>query len=299
MINRVTQQTVQRTTLNNLQRNLTSKSDLQSRLSSGTKLTRPSDDPSAAARAMVLRADKAAATQAARNIDDGIAWLSTIDSTLQSSVNVLQRVRDLTVQGANSGSVGTASRAAIATELDGLRDTLLDLANTKIQGRSVFAGTSDSPTAFEDGASATPYAHNGVTGAGVDRRISPQATVRVDADGAAAFGNGATSVFALLDAIAADLRGTAEVAPRLAEIDVRLNGMISQLADVGIREKQVLEAKNSVAKTLQDTTSSISGIEDIDQAEVIMELKMQEVAYQGALGAAARVLQPTLMDFLR
>lgn len=299
MINRVTQQTVQRTTLNNLQRNLTSMSDLQSRLSSGSKISRPSDDPSATGRAMVLRADKAAATQAARNIDDGISWLSTIDSTLQSSVGVMQRVRDLTVQGANSGSVGTTSRAAIATEIEGLRDTLLDLANTKIQGRSVFAGTSDAATAFQDGSSATPYAHNGVAGSTVDRRISPQATVRVDADGAAAYGSGASSVFALLDAIAADLRGTAEVGPRLTEIDAKLNGMISQLADVGIREKQVLEAKTSVAKTLQDATSSISDIEDIDQAETIMELKMQEVAYQGALGAAARVLQPTLMEFLR
>lgn len=299
MINRVTHQTVQRTTLANLQSNLSSMSDLQSRLSSGTKIVRPSDDPSATARTMALRSDKAAVAQASRNADDGVAWLSTIDNATQASISALRRARDLTVQGASSGSVGAASRQALATEIDGIRDSLLDLANTKLQGRSVFAGTSDSAKAFDGAASATPYAFNGVAGSTVERRISPDATVRVDADGAAIFGNGATSVFALLDNIAADLRGTAEVSGRLTEIDTKLNGMLSQVADVGIRYKQVSDAQTAIAKTLQEATSSISGIEDIDQAEVIMELKMQEVAYQGALGAAARVLQPTLMDFLR
>ena len=45
--------------------------------------------------------------------------------------------------------------------------------------------------------------------------------------------------------------------------------------------------------------TQLSGIEDIDLAEVILELQMQEVAYKGALGAAGKVLQPTLLDFLR
>lgn len=299
MINRVTHQTVQRNTLANLQTNLASMSDLQARLSSGNKITKPSDDPAATARTMALRSDQAGVAQASRNADDGVAWLSTIDNATQSAISALQRARDLTVQGSSSGSVGATSREALATEIDGIRESLLDLANTKLQGRSVYAGTSDAAKAFDGPTSATPYAFNGVSGSTVERRISPAATVRVDADGAAMFGDGANSVFALLDNIAADLRGTAEVSGRLSEIDTKLNGMLSQVADVGIRYKQVTDAQTAIAKTLQDATSSISGIEDIDQAETIMELKMQEVAYQGALGAAARVLQPTLMDFLR
>lgn len=299
MINRVTQQTVQRNTLTNMQMNLTRKSDLQARMSSGKQITKASDDPSGTGRAMALRADQAATTQASRNADDGLAWLGTIDTAMQGAISALRRARDLTVQGASSGSTGPASREAIATELEGIRDSLLDLANTELQGRSVFSGTTSDGVAFDDGTTGTPYAWHGVTGATVERRLSPDATVRVDADGVAAFGEGATSVFALLDNIAADLRGTAEVSGRLAEIDTKLDGMLSEIADVGIRYKQVSDTKSVIAAKLQDTTSSISGIEDIDLAETIMELKMQEVAYQGALGAAARVLQPTLMDFLR
>lgn len=299
MINRVTQQTVQRTTLANMQANLARMSDLQARMSSRKTITKPSDDPAGAARAMALRSDQAAANQASRNADDGITWLGTADDAMQASIKALRSARNLVVQASNSGSVGAQSREAIATAIDGIRASLLDIANTTVRGRPVFAGTTGDGKAFDDGTSATPYAWHGVAGATVDRRISPEAAVRVDTDGAAAFGEGANSVFALLDNISADLRGTAEVSTRLAEVDTKLNGMLSQVANVGIRYKQVDDAKNTIAAKVQSMTSRISGIEDIDLAWTIMELKMQEVAYQGALGAAARVLQPTLMDYLR
>lgn len=299
MINRVTQQTIQRTTLNNLQRNLSSMSDLQAQLSSTKRIQRPSDDPAGVGSSMSMRADKAAATQALRNANDGAMWLGQIDTAVQGSIDAMRRVRDLTVQGANSGSMGQTSLDAIATEIDGLRDTLLDLANTNINGRNIFAGTTSDGIAFDDGTTGTPYAWHGTAGASVDRRLGPDATVRVDADGAAIFGNGATSVFKLLDDISADLRAGNDVTGRLTEIDGRLNGMLSGVADVGIRYKQVTDAQSSLQLTVQNFTSSISGIEDIDLAETVLELQMQEVAYQGALGATARVLQPTLMDFLR
>lgn len=299
MINRVTHQTIQRTALSNLQRNLTSMADLQGKLSSGKNLQRPSDDPSAVGRAMAMRADKAAAVQARRNADDGVAWLAQIDTALQSSISALRRARDLTVQGASTGAMGQTPRNAIATELDGIRDTLLDLANTNVNGRLVFAGTSSDAVAFEGHDAATPYAWNGTADAPVNRRLGPDATVRVDADGSTAFGVGAASVFQLIDDIAADLRAGNEVSNRLGELDARMDAMLSTLADVGIRYKQVTDAQQTLELTVQNFTSSISGIEDIDLAETVMELQMQEVAYQGALGATARVLQPTLMDFLR
>ncbi|MDN4472388.1 flagellar hook-associated protein FlgL [Demequina zhanjiangensis] len=296
MINRVTQQTVQRTTLANLQSNLAKMAQMQGEMSSGKLITKASDDPNAAGRSMTLRAEKSATTQALRNAQDGQSWLAQIDTTLQQSITSLQRARDLTVQGASTGSASATSREAIAVELEGLRDGLLDLANTTLNGRSLFAGTSSDGIAFDDGAGG--YAWHGVAGASVERRIGADATVRVDADGAAAFGVGATSVFQLLDDIAADLRGGVDVTGRLDEIDARLAGMTSSIADVGIRFKQVMDTQSSLELKVQDLTSGISGLEDIDLAETVMELQMQEVAYQGALGAAGRVLQPTLMDFL-
>lgn len=295
MINRVTQQTVQRSTLANLQLNLGRMADLQAKMSGGKVITRPSDDPSGTGQAMQVRAERRAAEQHARNADDGAGWLTTIDGALQTSVASLRKARDLTVQGANSGAMSQTARDAIAVELEGIRDALLDQANTRYNGRSVFAGTSDAPQAFDAGT----YTWNGSATGSVQRRLGPEQTVRADQDGAAAFGQGAGSAFALIDRIVADLRGGVDVSARLTEIDDRMTVMLGELADVGARHNQVMGAQTALQKTTMDLSSQLSGIEDIDLAEIIVELQMQEVAYQGALGATARVLQPSLMEFLR
>lgn len=295
MINRVTQQTIQRSTLSNVQMNLRRAASLQAQLSSGKVIQKVSDDPNAAGRAMALRADKSSSMQALRNADDGASWLNQIDSTIQSSLSAVRRARDLTVQGANSGALNDTSREAIAVEIEGLRDTLLNLANTTLNGRSLFAGTSASGPAFESGT----YDWNGTPGGEVTRRLGTDAVVRVDADGAAIFGEGEDSIFHLLDTIAAELRAGEDVSGRLDDLDKSLDRMLGGVADVGIRAKQVTDAQASLKMRIQDLTMSISGIEDIDLAETILELQIQEIAYQASLGAAARVLQPSLMDFLR
>lgn len=294
MIGRVTQQTVQASTLANLQLNLSRMSDLQGKLSGGKVITRPSDDPGGTATSLQLRASQRTAEQYSRNADDAVSWLTTVDSALQSSVAALHRARDLTVRGANDGSLGQTSRDAIAVELEGLRETLMAQANTTYLGRSVFAGTSNAGVAFQPDLSWT-----GTATASVERRLAPETTVRADGDGVAAFGQGAGSVFALLDTIAADLRAGTNVGGHLGAIDDRLESMLGELASVGVRHGQAEAAQSASLKTLMDLKGQISAIEDIDLAEVMVELQSQEVAYQAALGATARVLQPSLMDFLR
>lgn len=302
MITRVTHRTVQQSTLANLQLNLRKMSDLQGRLSSGKTIGKPSDDPGGISRTMHLRAEQKATQQYQRNADDGVAWLSTIDSALQTSLASLRKARDLTIQGAN-GSMSERSREAIAMEVEGIRDALLDQANTSYLGRSVFAGTSDAGAAFTDDGT---FTWTGSTGT-VMRRLAPDTQVRADADGSEIFGTGeydpadpaGGSVFALLDQIAADLRAGNDVSAHLGRIDARMDSMLSGLADVGTRYGQMAAAQSATEKTLMDLKGQISAIEDVDIAETIVQLQSQEVAYQAALGATARVLQPSLMDFLR
>ena len=293
MIGRVTQQTMQRSTLANLQLNLSKMSSLQQEMSSGKRISKPSDDPSGTSTALSMRSEQRAYTQYSRNIDDGIGWLSTTDTALQSSVTQLRRARDLTVQ-AGSGALNAAGREALATEIESVRDGLLATANAQYQGRNVFAGTSDSAVAFD-----SSYTWSGTAGGSVDRRISPDTTVRADADGSAVFGSGSTSVFALLDSIAADVRAGADIGTRLTEIDSRMDTMLGELSGVGARTNRMTAAQSSINDKLLDLQLSISDIEDVDLTSAIVELQSQEVAYKGALGATARVLQPTLMDYLR
>lgn len=298
MIGRVTHQTIQRSTLGNLQLNLDAMADLQAKMSGGKRITLPSDDPAGTSDALRLRAEKRAAEQYARNADDGNAWLTTVDTALQGSVAHLRRARDLTVQGTN-GAMGTAAREALAVEIEGLRDALVEQSNASYLGRSVFAGTSDAGQAFSGSAGTPPYTFSGASGATVDRRISAQTTVRVDADGAAVFGEGAASVFALLDQVAATLRSGTDPQSHLDAIDTRMGKMLEQLSDVGARQNRVMTAQVELKSTQQGLRTQLSSVEDLDLAEVILELQMQEVSYQGALGAASKVLQPSLMDFLR
>lgn len=299
MIGRVTHQTIQRTSLANLQLNLSRMSDLQGRMSGGKVITKPSDDPAGTASALQLRADKRAAEQYARNVDNGTGWLSTVDTAFDNATTALRRARDLTVQGSNTGVLSAASREALAVEIDGIRDSMLSQANTTYLGRSVFAGTSDAGVAFTGATGTPPYQHTGTPGSSVERRVASDTTVRVDGDGVAGFGEGATSVFALLDSVAADLRAGVDVNPRLNEIDARMKTMLSERAKVGTRYNALETAAKTTAKTIVDLKGQISAVEDIDLAEVIVELQSQEVQYQAALGATSRVLQPSLLDFLR
>lgn len=294
MIPRVTHQTVQRQTLANLQGNLSTMAALQAQMSSGKKINVPSDDPAGASDMLRLRGDQRALTQHARNASDGDSWLTTVDSALTSSLAALRRARDLTLQGGN-GALGATSREALAAELVGVRDTIVQQANASYVGRSVFAGTSDAGHAFGPG-----YTFTGSpTAAAVERRVGPSTTVRVDSDGAAVFGTGSSSVFALLDTVAATLRSGGDPTTHLDAIDSHMEAMLTELASVGARHAQVISATSALKDQELTVKSQLSGIEDIDLAEIILELQMQEVAYNGALGAAGKVLQPSLMDFLR
>ena len=316
MIGRVTQQTTQRSTLANLQKNLAVMADLQNKLSGNTKISKPSDDPAGTASAMTLRAELRANTQASRNIDDGNGWLTTADTALSSSLDALRQARDLTVQGANSGALNPQAREALAVQLEALRETLLSQANTTYQGRHVFAGTSDAtgavtivkaipaipaapPVAAVPGVAAV-YTMNG-TGDPVNRRVDANTLIRVDVDGAQAFGPiaGSDSVFATLDKIAQTLRSGGEVTNDLATLDVHRDAMITAQGGVGARQAQVLGAETRALATKTELTTQLSSLEDVDLAASVVELQMQEVAYKAALGATARVLQPSLLDFLR
>ena len=124
-----------------LQSNLARIAELQEQGTSGRKLTRASSDPSSAADALAIRGRLAAEQQYDRNIANGEGWLATLDSTLGTVTDIVQRVRDLVLQGA-SDTTSTEGREAVAAELVELRDELLRQSNSTYLGRTVFAGTS-------------------------------------------------------------------------------------------------------------------------------------------------------------
>lgn len=294
MVTRVTNQTTMMAAQRNLQAGQSRLAALQEKGSTLKNIARPSDDPAGTADALALRGRLRAAEQYGNNIDNGIGWLTTADTALNLAGNILNRIRDLTLQGSND-SLNGAAKEAVAVELEGLGKDLLARANTKYLGRNVFAGNADTPGAFQG----TPPVFTGSPGSTVERRVDDARTVRVDADGGAIFGSGASSVFALVDNIVADIRSGMNPGTRLAAIDDRIKTVINGWAEIGTRQAQLGEAQDALGETVATLEAQRSGIEDADIGKVILDLKLQETNYQVALSVTAKVLQPTLMDFLR
>jgi flagellar hook-associated protein 3 FlgL len=296
---RVTQHTIATNSLANLQTNLGRVSQLQEQMTSGKVINRPSDSPTGTVSALGLRAEIRTTEQYSRNANDAVSWLGTQDTTLTSINDVLQRVRVLTLQGSNDGALGPAARDALATEVTSLRETVRGLANTTFLGRPIFGGTTSETQAFvDDGTGKIVY--NGDPGQ-VMRRIGADATVRVDTSGPAVLGANGSSVFDVLDQIAAHLKAgdTAGLATDLGALDQSALQVRTALTEVGSRYNRAEAARQAAADRVLTLRATLSGVEDIDLPHTIMDLQMQQMAYQTALGATAKALQPSLMDFLR
>ena len=301
---RITQRSLTTTSMRGLQGNMARMQRLQEQLSSGKAVNRPSDSPSGAVSALRFRADIKRNEQLSRNAGDGLAWLGQADTSLTDGLSLVSRVRDLVLQGVN-GSTDQAGRDAIANEIDGIRDGMLALANTSYLGRPVFAGNAATSVAY----SATG-AYLGDAGA-VTRSVSPGVDVQVNVTGPDAFSfaavtpGGPTDVFATLAKISADLRAGTPVAVEtvrtddLSALDAGFVKMQQALATVGARYHQVETMRNRNDSDAINLSSALGEVESIDLPKTVMELQMQEVAYQSALAATARVIQPSLVEFLR
>jgi flagellar hook-associated protein 3 FlgL len=294
MIGRISSQQLVGSAQRHLQDSTARLARLQDQASSQRLLTKPSDDPSATGDALRVRAQLGANEQYASNIDDATGWLSTADSALGDATDVLRRVRDLTLQAANDPSASPAVRESLAAEIEQLAGQLLASANTRYLGRNVFAGTSGEEAAFR-----ADFSFTGASGAAVTRRIGDGASVQVDADGQATFGEGATSAFALIGSIAADVRSGASVTGRIAEIDQRFDAVQAQRSAIGARLTRVEHADTASIDRGIALETQRSKLEDVDLAKVLIDLETQKVAHQATLAVTAQSVPQSLLDFLR
>jgi flagellin-like hook-associated protein FlgL len=292
---RITQRAVALTSLQGLNRNLDAVGKLQQQLTSGRLINAPSDSPTGTNRAMQTRGEMASVAQEARNIADGGNWLDQTDSTLQNMLDVTRKVRDLTVQGLSTGASSDASQKALATEVASLREGLLTLANTNIQGRPLFGGVTPGQKGYD-----ASGAYVGLAGPPVTRRVSETEVLRVDLTGPEAFGTPGDDLFAVVDRIAKDLLADpAAVEGHLADLDVVLQGMYTAVADVGARANRIDGLAQINADRALTLESLLAETENVDLPNTIMKLQMQQVGYEAALAATAKAISPTLMDYLR
>ena len=292
---RITERLMVSRSLTSLQSGLGRLAVTQEQLSSGRVINRPSDSPSGTNDAMRLRAQLAAQTQYKSNAEDGGSWLDHTDATLGSMVKQVDRARELMLSGASTGNNNAASREALATELAQIRDGLIDEANTQHLGRPLFGGTTAGEAAYdEDG-----------TFIGDDnpvlRTIGDGVDIAINVSGGTAFTSaGGQDLFTVLNnAIDALRNDPSALTGGIADLDAVLVSMKSAQAEIGARTNRVESTLDALASADLNTKGALSTIENVDIASATMDLQMQEVAYQASLAATARVIQPSLVDFLR
>ncbi|HEX2299948.1 MAG TPA: flagellar hook-associated protein FlgL [Pseudonocardiaceae bacterium] len=292
---RITQRAVALTSLQGLNRNLDAVGKLQQQLTSGKLINAPSDSPTGTNKAMQTRSDMAAIAQQGRNITDAQSWLEQGDSTLREMLDTVRRVRDLTVQGLNAGASSDASQQALATEVISLQEGLIGLANTNVQGRPLFGGTTAASKAYNaDGTWA------GQAGPPITRKVSGSEMVRVDVTGPEAFGDAPNNLFTIVSDIGRDLTlAPAAVAGHLDKLDGIMQKMLTTVADIGARGARVERAEEMNFDQSLTLQQLLGETENVDLPNTIMRLQMQQVGYEAALAATAKAISPTLMDYLR
>ncbi|GIF06087.1 flagellin N-terminal helical domain-containing protein [Actinoplanes siamensis] len=302
---RVTESSVRTRTMASLQRNLNRTQQAQDQISSGKQLNRPSDSPTGTVTALQLRGEVRANRKYSANADDAVGRLGVVQDNLQSSVELLTVARNLTLEAKSTGGQGTpeANRAR-AEQLGQIKANLVQFANSKYLDRPVFGGSTPDAEAYD---SSGKYA--GEAAGQTFRAIGPNAKVRVDVRGPEVFGpdqaadgtDNPTQMFRVLDNIIDAMKsGDVDALDTgLQNLDKASDLVKSTLSDVGARYNRVTQMKQSAEDRLMSVSSQLSDIEDVDLPKAIMELQLQQTSYQAALAATAKVIQPSLIDFLR
>ena len=295
---RLTNSMVVRSTLGDLGTSLARLQSDQAKVSTGKAFQRVSDEPNRASDALALRQRLRRNEQLDRSADDTEARLRTADSTLLSTLDVLNRVKELTVRASNEGASTPTSRGAIAAELRGLRSELLGLANASYLGRPLFNGTAAGP-AYD--VSTGAYLGDSTT---FERPVADGVTLTVNVTGEQVFGaasDPAGDLFAVIDRLATAVAtgDGAAISQDHANLETATLRVGAAAAEIGRRASHLESVRVRADRDRTQLEQRLSQVEDVDLAEALISMQASENAYQATLQTAARVLPPSLVDYLR
>lgn len=300
---RITQQMVTARALNDIGRQTSRLLQLQEQLATGRKVNAPSDDPLAARRAINVRSSISKNEQYTTNMSSVGPQLLETTTAVQTVQDAFLRARELTLQGAN-GTVNQAQRDQTAIEINQLLETAVEQANHQTNGRYIFGGTRTLAAPFDvtrngqGEITAVTYQGNDET---MEVSVGDGASAVVNETGQDAFLS-SQDVFQVLINIRNNLRAGNQSAlqnQRLDELKKVQDQLLISMARVGaIQNRFDGLTANTEDFTLQ-LQQTLSDNIDADYAETVINLNAQTNAFQAALNAAARVIQPSLLDFLR
>lgn len=287
-------------------------STLQEQLNSGSKINRPSDDPVIAVKGMANRTNLAKVEQYQRNIGTAHTWLDTTDEALGQVGDVLHRVKELTVQAATDTN-SPEDRQKINEEIVQLKAQLRDVANTRVGDNYIFSGTHTNVPLYTDETS--PQNPTVATGKNSDFKINvfDGISLKVNTNGGELFEkidgfmNELSTILqdpnATGEQISEKLGATLPTAPggatTIPALDAVTEQVLATRAEIGARQNRVEMMENRLDIQFVNVTKQLSENEDTDYAATITEMSTTESIHQASLSVGAKIIQSTLVDFMR
>ena len=312
---RVTQSMLSSNMLRNLSNSYSKMGKLQNQINSGSKITRPSDDPVIAVKGIGYRTNLNKVEQYQRNMGEVENWLDTSDDTLDHVGIALIRVQELVTQAASDSNT-PEDREKLKNEIDQVKLQIRDLANTKVGEKYLFSGTNTLSPVF--GKNAT----GDVTFAGEDLTDGAATTISDSIAANTGYKNSveievydgvnlnvntnAVGMFAEIDDLLTNIQNdlstgadSTTIGSRLTTISDAQNKLLENRADIGARQNRVEMMINRLATQEVVVTKQLSDNEDVDYEKAITEMITQESIHQAALSVGAKIIQATLVDFIR
>lgn len=268
-------------------------------MSSGRRISVPSDDPDGMSRWIQTRSQIARNDQFVQNVAGIKALYHTADSTLSSVVLAMNRAISLGVRGAN-GTNSQPDRDAVAQEIRGIEDDILTLANVSFAGGYVFSGTATRTQPFRKDSATSEIVYDANSGV-VEASIGENQSVPLNVPGNELFMAPGASVFQSLHNLASALESGDEdaIASATSAVRAAFDHLSAKRVFYGNAIQQLEAHVISLGAEKIQLASQENDIAGVDSAEAITRLLNAETARETMLKAAGTISRLSLLDFLR
>jgi flagellar hook-associated protein 3 FlgL len=268
-------------------------------LSTGQLINMPSDNPAGAAEMVQNQNQQAQTDQFLQNTSSVEGLLQTADSTLSTVVEAVNQAISLGTQGANGTNSGS-NLQAIAQEVEGIRNQVLQAANTSYQGNYIFAGTATNTTPFTLNSSAPDgVTYNGNTDTNTVQ-IAEGNSVQVNLPGSQVFQGSGGDVFGALQQLITALQSgnTTAVGTATTQLGTSLNYLSQQRVFYGNVVDQLNSNQNYLQQEQVNLQSEANSVDGVNMAQAATNLTQAQTTQSAALAALAKVIPQNLLQYL-
>ncbi len=269
---------------------------ISQQLSSGTRLSALSDDPLAAGQSAILNATLSQQDTFLASASTLQSRLTTADSALAEVVTQLTSAVSLAVQGSNDTET-TTNRQALASQLTGIRDSVLTLANSSYSGTYLFSGSKGTTSPFTLASDGT-VTYNG------DNQTASVSTpgggsISTSVAGSSIFGDSTSPIFAALQTAIVNLQaGNAVGTDAVANVRGALNVVLTQRSSLDSSLSRLQSESSYVSTQQANTKVQQSTLLASDSVSLATQLQAAEAQQTALLSTLAKVGKTSLFDYL-